>query len=291
MTNEGPVVVYEQLVSEGVYRFLLKVWTNRNEFSQDIVDVYVHSYVKNPEDNQQEVENQASSNSLNQQPTQNKSNSVNINSNVIQVELDIEPKQFTEMKKELFLEKFRAYLQQESDLKLKQPKVLLVNVKKSNRYKKSVVLLELLIVEETDDSLSSSYPTIAGDKVYNTNARMIQASQNMIRSDEMVKFLRRKQKKQISVYDFLLQLVTTDEPRLIKRNYFVADANLNTFKVIDIRQSTCVGGSNSSTCKHGYCDHYTNQCVCNKYWMSNLYKYYFGEDLTSGNNCGKHFCL
>ena len=48
-TNQAPIVIYEQLV-EGEYKFLLRVHTNRDEVSQDVINVYVHSFL-NPNQN------------------------------------------------------------------------------------------------------------------------------------------------------------------------------------------------------------------------------------------------
>ena len=40
---------------------------------------------------------------------------------------------------------------------------------------------------------------------------------------------------------------------------------------------------------HGTCDQYSRKCMCNKYYMSNMFMHYFNYegDLTDGNNCGK----
>ena len=67
-------------------------------------------------------------------------------------------------------------------------------------------------------------------------------------------------------------------------------------RIIDVGLLTCEVEKNSvmvvgrSCSDHGVCDHFSGKCVCDKYWMPNLYLFYLRneEDLTSGNNCGKY---
>ena len=56
--------------------------------------------------------------------------------------------------------------------------------------------------------------------------------------------------------------------------------------VFDIIQTKCLNNCSD----HGYCDTFTFKCVCDRYWMMNIYKYYLANtfDETYGNNCGKH---
>ena len=53
--------------------------------------------------------------------------------------------------------------------------------------------------------------------------------------------------------------------------------------VKEIKQMKCFKNCSN----HGYCDQLTYKCVCDPYWMPNLYKYYLLRDLdqTYGNNC------
>lgn len=63
-------------------------------------------------------------------------------------------------------------------------------------------------------------------------------------------------------------------------------------KVLTVSKLTCTGDFNVShqhNCSnHGKCDFNSHKCICDKYWMPNLYLYYFNyeSDLTNGNNCG-----
>lgn len=84
-------------------------------------------------------------------------------------------------------------------------------------------------------------------------------------------------------------------PMNIHKNIEVSHDNLAP-KIIEVSLITCRIGNFTvpQTCSdHGVCDHFNGKCSCDKYWMPNLYLFYFrnDKDLTSGNNCGKMLYL
>ena len=119
---------------EGTYKFILKVWSKTGEFSQDTINVHVHSYMNSSElynkNNKSIIENQY------------------INENIIQIEIDTEPKQFTEAFKANFLNKLNILLQQS---KLQNPRVVLVKTDVSLKLKKSRVILDILVCENVEE--------------------------------------------------------------------------------------------------------------------------------------------
>ncbi len=129
-------MTYENLV-EGTYRFLLQVWTNSNELSQDTVYVYVHStfslYNNIDTANTRESE---------------KSSDLNlIYDNLIQIELDYNPSEFSQNIKDDFLRRLEILLQQ-SKSNFNNLKVILTNTRVSTFSKTSRVVVEFFACED-----------------------------------------------------------------------------------------------------------------------------------------------
>jgi hypothetical protein len=80
-----------------------------------------------------------------------------LNENVIQIELDIEPSMFSEYLKERFLNQFQDMLTRHREqFRLKKPRVVLVNtriVAPPNYSKKSSVVLELIVTDLIYESI------------------------------------------------------------------------------------------------------------------------------------------
>jgi hypothetical protein len=279
-TNEAPVVMYEHLV-EGVYTFLLRVWTNTDEMSQDTVHVYVHSSSV-PESNQANM-NQSSE----------------LSDNIVQIELDIEPKMFTELVKQEFLNKLQMFLLH-AELNLKRPKINVVNTRISTKEEKSTVILDLLIVDQANDLPSKEIIDEMGiyskSQIYNQNQVFVSANENIVRSEQIIGLL--KKKKNFRAYlDFVLHSIRLDTHLdtsvASKQKFSTNELAFSEIDIIDVGQLTCnVHNKNSrlfNCSNHGVCDTFSQKCICNKYWMPNLYMYYIRNeaDLTNGNNCGK----
>ncbi len=263
-----PIVVFENL-EVGLYRFLLQVWTNTNDFSQDTVHVHVHSSLNNKPFSKEE------SYSL--------TDEMDIQDSLIQIELDIDPVSFTEIKKQKFLEKFQQYLYN-PEFKLKRPSFILVSTKISTKLKKSTVLVEFLVVEnELDDSNGSAYNTAL---INLTNSFVLKENQKLVKTSNLIKALRSTQEKPSILSLLLLPLTNNDIATSPYKSLDFLD-----IRVHDIVQPTCntqkyTRGFNCSS--HGKCDKFSHKCICDKYWMPNLYMYYMENksDLTNGSNCG-----
>ncbi len=279
-TNEAPIVMYEHLI-EGVYTFLLRVWTNTNEMSQDTVHVYVHS------------------SSVSQDGRANTNQSSELSDNIVQIELDIEPKIFTESVKQEFLNKLQMFLLQ-AELNLKRPTVNVINTRISTKEEKSTVILDLLIVDRASDL--SSKETIdemsiySKSQVYNQNQILVSTNENVVRSDQVITLL--KKKNNFRAYlDFVIHSIRLDThldtSASSKHKFSANELAFSEIDIIDVGQLTCnVHNKNSrlfNCSNHGICDSFSQKCICNKYWMPNLYMYYLRNeaDLTNGNNCGK----
>lgn len=269
---------------EGEYRFILKVWTGEGELSQDFVHVYVHGSAN---ENLNHFEN-----------------SVQMNENMVEIELDIEPSLFNENLKIEFLNKLQNFLKENKEFKLIDPKLVLVNTRISVNNRKSGVVLELVVTDLTNSTIKT--PTgITEDLALGEKYRKICSSQTIVRQ------LRKKQKS----FKTLLNSIQTIIER-IQSDGLKNETLLNTIKQIDnpkknkksiqdflnikilsIRQMTCFDdrlfdteAKNSYNCSnHGKCDMHTRKCICDKYWMPNYFRYYFDyeSDITNGNNCGK----
>lgn len=274
-SNEKPIVVYEQLV-EGVYRFILKIWSNSNEFSQDVVHVYVHSHLNSSKS----ISSSSSSNTMDHTNHQELINKEFINENIVQIELDIEPKLFTESVKNSFINKLTILMQQSE---LKSPKLLLVNSKVSFKSTKSRVILEVIACEDSstqqpnEDTFDYEYliklsqDSIRADK-------MGVVSRRVLRSTELIKILKTNNKI-YSVKSLIGSLLGSNSDNLA--------INYLGMRITEIGQLTCDYSHNDTCSSHGTCDSLTGKCVCSAYWMPNLFGFYLQNesDLTNGNNC------
>ncbi len=265
---------------EGTYKFILKVWSKTGEFSQDTINVHVHSYMNSSElynkNNKSMIENQY------------------INENIIQIEIDTEPKQFTEAFEANFLNKLNILLQQS---KLQNPRVVLVKTGISLKLKKSRVILDILVCENVEeinetklnqDLFSFDYLVkIAQDNHFSPDSGT--KMRRVLNNNELISLLKRNHKIYTFKNSFGSYLMNTN-------NDFITD--YLGLKITEIGQLACDlnnKSSNFNCSNHGYCDSITHKCVCNKYWMPNLFRFYFQNenDLTNGNNCGNKcfFCI
>ncbi len=117
--------------------------------------------------------------------------------------------------------------------------------------------------------------------------------QVIVNSNQIVRLLKRKSLGKL--IDATLEYVS-NLPINESKQFKKSTKNTDELKIVDVSLLTCGKSSNygnSSVAKkcseHGKCDHFSGKCVCDKFWMSNLYLYYLRNDLdlTSGNNCGK----
>lgn len=210
-----------------------------------------------------------------------------INENLIQLELDFEPKLFSESNKNEFISKLEILLQQYS---LKNPKVILINTGVSMKARKSRVLLDLLVCEEvdklepkTEEVFDFDYLNkLSQDFHLGPHAELSSPFLRVLKTSETIKLLKMNQK----IYSFKIPFVNF--LNLNSKNEIPEFLGL---RITEIGQLKCDSNkySLSFNCSnHGYCDTLSGRCVCNKYWMSNLYRFYFRNenDLTNGNNCG-----
>ena len=256
--------MYENLET-GIYRFLLQVWTNAGDFSQDTVHVQVHSSIDEKPFSKEE------SNSF--------ANEIDLQNNLVQIELDIDPSSFTERKKQSFLRNLQEYIQQ-PEFKLKQPTLIVVSSKISTKLKKSNVLIEFLVVENSVlDSNATLITSLANDFALNEK-------QKLVKTSNLIKTLRSKRENPSILSLFLLPLTNNETPSSSYESLDFLGIN-----VLDIVQPTCnsqkyTRGYNCSS--HGKCDKFSHKCICDNYWMPNLYMYYVENksDLTNGSNCG-----
>jgi hypothetical protein len=277
----------------GVYKFVLKVWTNTDEFSQSIVTVYVHSFLNANLAAQQQ--HKSSTNKLLDVNSQNL-----INQNLIEIKLDIEPSLFSEYVKERFLTKFQMLLQEQKvEFKLDEPNVILINSRISADGKKSIVVLELIVTDVIDGHAAGIQ--MSPKELLQTHHGLndlLGDNRKIIASSVLIKQLRRNQnllqkslKKVETVLAYLkISMLNPPQHHDTLLDYF-------DIKVLTISQVTCTNdeiGSLSSRANfyncsnHGKCDQYSHKCICDKFWTSNFYLHYldYESDITNGNNCG-----
>ena len=256
----------------GFYRFLLQVWTNANDFSQDTVHVYVHPYLNSPPFSI-DVNNKEDISPLRE---------MDIQDSLVQIEIDMDPAKFSEKKKEAFLKNLQDLLQQ-PEFKLIQPTVVFVSSKVSINLKKSTVLIEILVVENDFSHKADSHFTSISEGFTLTEY------QTLAKSSGIVKALRAKRKNP-NLFGAFLQPIPNVE--VVSSTHPYESLELLGVKILNVIQPTSntqkySRGFNCSS--HGKCDAFSHKCICDKYWMPNLYMYYFENksDLTNGSNCGK----
>lgn len=270
---------------EGEYRFMLKVWTNTNEYSQSTVHVYVHSTL-----NTNRIQ-------MGQQRKYKQENE--LNENIIQIELDIEPNLFSEYLKDRFLSKFQLMLQEQKMFKLMHPQVVLINTKIASPVgysQKSSVILELIVTDLINEGFRSEPMPIQDGGVFNDEVDLIGENRKIVNNSHLIRLLRKNQKVfQFSFNNINSMLAYFKAPEKIEtiKHYSILDSL--DIKVLTVSKLTCTddfsptSSSNTYNCSnHGKCDFHSHKCICNKFWMPNLYLYYFDyeSDLTNGNNCG-----
>jgi len=229
------------------------------------VHVYVHSSLDDK--------------AISKEETNSFANEVDLQNNLIQIELDIDPSSFTEKKKLLFLQNFREYIK-EPEFKLKNPTLIIVSTKVSTKLKKSNVLIEFLVIEnDFINSNNSLITNLANEFALNEN-------QKLVNTNNLIKILRSKRENP-SILNLLPVPLTNNETPVTPYE----SLEFLGLNILDIVQPTCnsqkyTRGFNCSS--HGKCDKFSHKCICDKYWMPNLYMYYIENksDLTNGSNCG-----
>lgn len=264
---------------EGEYKFVLKVWSVEGEFSQDFVHVFVHgsAYQNIPAQLQ---------------------NLTQLNQNIIEIELEIEPSLFSESLKVEFLNQLQNFLLNNQDFKLIDPKLVLISSRLSLLNQKSSVVLEILVT----DLINSSKPSGIGDDLI-----LGDKNRYICPSAPIVFQLRKKQKSFKSLLDSIQTIIERIQTNGIK-NQTLMDTirqpenkknqvlDFLNVKILSIRKTTCFDDrlldqnlNNTYSCSgHGTCDMHSRKCICKKYWMPNYFRYFFNyeSDLTDGNNCG-----
>ena len=169
-SKEAATVVYEGLV-EGSYKFLLQIWTNTKEFSQDAVVVQVHNNEK----------------SLILKE---------VYKNLVKIELNYNVLEFTQGIKDNFIAQLQIIVQQ-SHLKFKNPKVIIFNTRVSSRNKKNYVILEIFAIQDIDEDIGiisrqtffnvKSYIDLSQDVI---EERVENTKKTLIKSEDIVKLLK-----------------------------------------------------------------------------------------------------
>lgn len=289
MSSNQSIVIYENLM-EGVYRFMLKIYSLNGEMSQDTVDVYVHSsYITDSYDDKSQIKSsQTFHHSLTELQV--------VYDNLIQIELDYKPEKFSQAIENNFVKHLEVLLKQ-SKLNFNNPKVIHTNTRISTGSKKSRVILEFFVCEDLPLVFNEDvnifdfgkFSELEEDSMHSaiSNKNLSALKQNVITSSKIVKLLKRKSLGDLidSTLEYINRLPINHENLIL-----YPPSKYSELKIIDVSQLTCEVGNFTIIKKcsqHGVCDHFTGKCVCNKYWMPNLYLYYLKneDDLTSGNNC------
>lgn len=291
-TNRAPIAYYENLV-EGVYRFVLSMESSTGEFSRDTVDVVVHSsYIA------QRPDSDKSSNQMDLDSLGSRQDLQVVYDNLVQIELSYTPEEFTQFIENDFISRLEILLKK-SDHKFNNPKVILTNTRITSHAKNSHVILELFVCEDLSAIFIENHRKELNVFDFKKHADLEEdmnhwfltdtkeSKQNIISSDIIVHLLKRKSLGKLidSTLEYIDRL-PIKQARIFKKN-----PGYSELHIIDVSVLTCEIGNFSEAAgkcsEHGECDHFTGKCVCDKYWMPNLYLYYLqnDQDLTSGNNC------
>lgn len=234
-----------------------------------------------------------------------------LNENIVLIELDIEPTMFSEQIKERFLTKFQLMLDQHrKQFALIKPRVVLVNTRiigPVGYSKSSSVVLELIVTDVLNENVvdwALQGATMNG-LVVNDHVDLVGENRRVVDNSHLIRLMRRYQK----AFRFSFENINIDTVW----SYFGKETShsrhtsppppaqsildLLEIKVLSVSKLTCTSDfyaserpdANSYNCSnHGKCDFYSHRCICNKYWMPNLYLKYidYESDLTNGNNCG-----
>jgi len=216
-----------------------------------------------------------------------------INENIIQIEIDTDPRQFSEAFKANFINKLNILLQQS---KLKNPRVILVKTDVSLKLKKSRVILDMLVCENAEEEQKINKTSLSED-IFSFEY-LVKISQDNHLSRDSSQYAGTRMRRVLEKTE-LISLLKRNHKIYTFKNSFGSYLNTNNdlvtdylgLKITEIGQLACDlnnKSSNFNCSNHGYCDSITHKCVCNKYWMPNLFRFYFQNenDLTNGNNCG-----
>jgi hypothetical protein len=287
---------------------MLEVWTNKNAYSRDIVHVHISPFVNgNDHLNDQDYLIKAS--------YMDKNITSLLNENLIRLELEIEPRLFSEYIKDSFLAELRSYLHEQSELNLYKPEVVLLNAKMLNSELTgaSSVILEIFITDQVNMDKEgflnkknvielSILNKLAQNKLHSDEKNIYQ---RLVNVDYMVSFMRRKLMRPSKFVERLISLNTllisatgngNGSASKSSNNAHALTADHNRIVIKNVAKQVCsdysmlYGVNQTQSCSaHGSCSKYTHKCVCKKNWMPNIYKYYidYEADLTGGNNCGR----
>jgi hypothetical protein len=187
----------------------------------------------------------------------NNNNNSQISENRLRLDLNINPLKFIENEKSNLITRIQLILQQPPFIK--SPKIIILNQEVFKLYPKSGISFEFYVIDEQNN-----------DKIVD-GSLVMKLLFKLLKSNKFLK---------ISA----ISNSATDSNDLV-----VFDNILHDDYVYDLRQMKCMNNCSS----HGYCDYITYKCVCDRYWMFNLYKFYLPNnfDETYGNNCGKFILL
>jgi hypothetical protein len=293
---------------------VLEVWTNKNEYSRDVVHVHVSPFVSANE----HVKDQED---LIKASYMDKNITNLLNENLIRLEIEIEPRLFSEYVKESFIRELRSHLQEQTELNLYKPEVILLNAKMLNSELTGTgtVMLELFITDQVnmdkDGFLNkkniielSMLKNLAQNKLQSVEQNNANAPiyQRLVNVNYLVSYMRRKLmrpsrfvERLTSLSTLLASAATTNTtvatPKASNEHTTTGIKRIiisNVAKQVCSDYSMLLGVNQSQSCStHGSCNKYTHRCVCKKNWMPNIYKYYidYEADLTGGNNCGRSF--
>lgn len=248
-----------------------------------------------------------------------------LNENIIQIELDIEPSMFSESLKTKFVDKFQRMLVEHSRQfhGLVRPRVVLVNTRIAaprGYSTRSSVVLELIVTDRRLDAVAAAAadddqltPSTLNALVYDRDVDLVGEHRRIVDNSHLIRLMRRHQKVfhfsfdkiQSSVWAYFGGMManststaaqTTQPPKSSASSSYSMLDSLDV-KILTVSKLTCTSDfyaaasplANSYNCSnHGKCDFNSHRCICDRFWMPNLYLRYFDyeSDLTDGNNCG-----